>query len=75
MRVNHFRPNMDSFLGVNLYADRLIHKYIRYLNNGSTKTYINADVAAELQLVGESQEVTVNVLTGRCETFKTRGSA
>jgi DNA-binding transcriptional regulator YiaG len=41
------------------------------LDDGSTKTYINADVAAELGLVGEQENVSVNVLNGRSEVFKT----
>ena len=35
------------------------------------KTYINADIAAELGLQGRPQKVTVNVLNGQTETFET----
>ena len=38
------------------------------LDEPSTKTYINADVASEL---GISRKVTVNVLNGQTETFET----
>ena len=41
------------------------------LDEASTKTYINADAAAELGLQGRSQKVTVNVLNGQNETFDT----
>ena len=41
------------------------------LDEASTKTYLNADVAAELELQGEPQKVTVNVLKGHTETFET----
>ena len=41
------------------------------LDEASTKTYINADVAAELGLQGQPQKVTVNVLNGQTETFET----
>ena len=41
------------------------------LDEASTKTYLNADVAAELELQGEPQKVTVNVLNGQTETFET----
>ena len=41
------------------------------LDEASTKTYINADVAAELGLQGKPQKVTVNVLNGQIETFET----
>jgi len=41
------------------------------LDDASTKTYINADVAAELGLQGQPQRVTVSVLNGQVETFET----
>ena len=41
------------------------------LDEASTKTYLNADVAAELGLQGHPQNVTVNVLNGQTETFET----
>ena len=42
------------------------------LDDGSTKTYINSDVAAELGLHGKTECVTVNVLNGQIKTFNTR---
>lgn len=42
------------------------------LDDASTKTYINTDVAAELDLKGKTEKVTVNVLNGQVETFETR---
>ena len=42
------------------------------LDDASTKTYVNADVAAELGLKGKTERVTVNVLNGQVETFETR---
>ncbi|CAC5373862.1 unnamed protein product [Mytilus coruscus] len=41
------------------------------LDEASTKTYINADVAAELGLQGQVQKVRVNVLNDNIETFET----
>ena len=41
------------------------------LDEPSTKTYINADVASELGLQGISRKVTVNVLIGQTETVET----
>ena len=41
------------------------------LDDASTKTYINADVAAELGLQRQSQRVMVSVLNGQVETFET----
>ena len=41
------------------------------LDEASTKTYINADVASDLGLQGISRKVTVNVLNRQTETFKT----
>ena len=41
------------------------------LDDASTKTYINADVAAELGLQGCLQKANVSVLNGKVETFET----
>ncbi len=41
------------------------------LDDASTKTYINTDVAAELGLQGSFQKTNVNVLNGQVETFLT----
>ena len=41
------------------------------LDEASTKTYINCDVAGELRLQGIPRKVTVNVLNGQTETFET----
>ena len=42
------------------------------LDDASTKVYVNAGVAAELRLQGRNEKVTVNVLNGQVETFKTK---
>lgn len=41
------------------------------LDDASTRTYINSDVAAELGLEGRLQTMTVNVLNDECESFDT----
>ena len=41
------------------------------LDDASTKTYINSDVAAELGLQGYLQQVNVSVLNSHVETFET----
>lgn len=41
------------------------------LDDASTRTYINMDVAAELGLQGKLQKVTVGVLNDKTETFET----
>ena len=41
------------------------------LDDASTRTYLNSNVAAQLGLQGEYQRVSVNVLNGRVEAFKT----
>ena len=41
------------------------------LDDASTKTYINADVAAELGIQVHPQRVNVSVLNGQVETFET----
>ena len=42
------------------------------LDDASTKSYINADVAAELGLQGRTEKITVNVLNEHVETFETK---
>ena len=42
------------------------------LDDASTKTYVNDDVAGELDLQGRTERVTVNVLNGQAETFDTK---
>ena len=39
------------------------------LDDASTKTYINSDVAAELGLQGKTERVTVNVLNGQIKNI------
>lgn len=41
------------------------------LDDASTKTYLNADIAAELGLSGEIKNVSVNVLDGQMKIFET----
>ena len=41
------------------------------LDDASTRTYINVDVAAELGLQGHPQKVNVSVLHGQVKTFET----
>ena len=42
------------------------------LDDASTKTYVNADVAAKLGLNGKTDKIMVNVLNGRVEMFETK---
>lgn len=42
------------------------------LDDASTKTYVNADFAAELKLNGKTDKITVNVQNGRVEMFETK---
>ena len=41
------------------------------LDDGSTKTYISSDAAAELNLQGGTRKVTVNMLNGQVDSFQT----
>eukprot|EP00795_Rhopilema_esculentum_P017422 gene17422-9025_t len=41
------------------------------LDDGSTKTYLNSDVATELDLKGERQNVTVSMLNGVADSLET----
>ena len=42
------------------------------LDDASTESYIDTDVAAELGLQGRTEKMTVNVLNGQVETFETK---
>ena len=42
------------------------------LDDASSKTYINSDVAAELGFQGKNRRVTVNVLNGPTDSFETK---
>ena len=71
----------NTFTRVGNVALRTVSVYIKsggrelkinaLLDDASTKTYVNADVAAELGLHGHPQKVNVNVLNGKIETFET----
>ena len=41
------------------------------LDDGSTKTYVNSDIAAELNLKGTLERVNIGILNGRSESLKT----
>ena len=43
-----------------------------FLDDGDTKTHINSDVAAELNLHSEKQNVTVDMLNDQVDIFQTR---
>ena len=53
-----------------LKNNNLAIKVNALLDEASTKTYINADVASELGLQGISRKVTVNVLNDQTETLR-----
>lgn len=66
-----------DFIGLRTVLAILINggRYLKInalLDDASTKTYLNADVAAELGLQGRTEKVTVNVLNGQAETFETK---
>ena len=52
------------------HGDRSL-KVNALLDDASNKTYVNSDVAAQLELQGKAERVTVNVLNGQVETFET----
>ena len=41
------------------------------LDDASTQTYVNEDVAAELGLIGTFKAIKANVLNGECKSFQT----
>ena len=74
MAQNYLRTDLIRLRTVPIIIkneDRLI-KVNALLDDASTQTYINTDVAAELGLHGKPQKVTVNVLNGQIETFDTK---
>ena len=56
-----------NFIGL-----RTALKFNALLDDASTKSYINADVAAELGLQGKPEKMTVNIPNGQAETFETK---
>ncbi|XP_047142971.1 uncharacterized protein LOC124817189 [Hydra vulgaris] len=58
-------------LPVILTNGKLSIKVNALLDDASTQTYINSDVAAELGLQGVMKEIKINVLNGRVDTFQT----
>ena len=42
------------------------------LDEASTKSYVNSDVAAELRLERKTEKISINVLNGQIETFETK---
>lgn len=74
MAQNYLREDLIGLRTVPFFVkngDRLI-KVNPLLDDASTQTYINADLAAELGLHGKPQNDTVNVLNGQIEIFDTK---
>ena len=74
MAQNYQRTDLIGLRTVPIFVkngDRLIKVNV-LLDDTSTQTYINTDVAAELGLHGKPQKVRVNVLNGQIETFDTK---
>ena len=77
----HFNTSMESQEGVMVMALRTVPVKLRngnreitvnaLLDDGSTKSYINSDVAAELGLDGPVENVTVSTTTGILKTIPT----
>ena len=70
-----------SSVGVRAVALRTVPVILRHgdknvtvnalLDDGSTQSYLNCDVAAQLELSAPTQEVSVSTLNGRIETLET----
>ncbi len=41
------------------------------LDDASTRSYVNADIAVELGIKGNTEKVNVNLLNGKMESFET----
>ena len=74
MAQNEYRPDFVALctVPVVLRNGTRTLKVNALLDDASTKTYLNADVAAEMGLQGETKKVTVNVLNDQVETFETK---
>jgi hypothetical protein len=59
-------------INVVLKSDDKIIKITALLDEGSSKPYLNADVACEIGLDGSFDDIQVNLLNGRTEKFKTK---
>ena len=72
--IDDHRPNHIALRTVPVMlrnGDRSL-KVNALLDDGSTKSYINADVAAELGLQGKTEKIMVNVLKSQVETFESK---
>ena len=71
--TSHFAPSITGLrtVPVILSSDSKHIKINALLDDGSTKSYINSDIAAELGIQTIAQKVKVNVLNGNTETFET----
>ena len=74
MAENKYRPDFVALRTVPVVLSNVTRtlKVNALLDDASTKTYLNADVAAELGLQGQTEKVTVNVLNDKVETFETK---
>ena len=70
MTQNEYRPDFVALrtVPVVLRNGTRTLKVNALLDDASTKAYLNADVAAELGLQGQTEKVTVNVLNDQVET-------
>ena len=71
--TSHFAPSVTGLrtVPVIVSSDTKKIKINALLDDGSTKSYINSDIAAELGIQTVTQKVKVNVLNGNTETFET----
>ena len=71
--TSHFAPSITGLrtIPVIVSSDTKHIKINALLDDGSTKSYINCDIAAELGIQTVAQKVKVNVLNGNTETFET----
>lgn len=71
--TSHFTPSITGLRTVPVIVSSGT-KHIKInalLDDGSTKSYINSGIAAELGIQTVTQKVKVNVLNGNTETFET----
>ena len=71
--TSHFAPSVTGLriVPVIVSSDTKKIKINALLDDGSTKSYINSDIAAELGIQTVTQKVKVNVLNSNTETFET----
>lgn len=74
MTQNEYKPDFVALrtVPVSLRNSSRTLKVNAFLDDASTRTFLNTDVAAELELQSQTEKVTVNASNDQVETFETK---